>query len=78
MIREQGWECPKCQRVWAPRIAACGACNTEKGLKPHPIPQFLPSYVPETFNPPWRIGDFPQWNYTADDFSYSHQDGDPA
>jgi hypothetical protein len=33
-IREQGWECPKCLRVWAPKIAACGACNARQTLPP--------------------------------------------
>lgn len=44
-IREKGWECPKCARVWAPKINACGACNARGTLnyvplKPHPNPPY--------------------------------------
>jgi uncharacterized OB-fold protein len=35
MTREPGWECPKCARIWAPRIAACGACNARQTLPEH-------------------------------------------
>lgn len=56
-IREQGWECPRCQRVWAPRINACGWCNHD--AKRDPIPRHIETYRPEHFNP--------IWNYAGDD-----------
>ena len=24
-----GWQCPKCGRVWAPHVAACTRCNSD-------------------------------------------------
>lgn len=69
--REHGWECPKCARIWAPRINACGACNARQTL---PVDQ-----VPTSKTAPVRYHDFaPEWNFTADDLSYRHQDGDPS
>jgi len=33
-----GWICPKCGRVYAPTVTACGSCNlTIDYLGPHPI-----------------------------------------
>lgn len=23
----KGWECPRCSRVWGPRVGACSPCN---------------------------------------------------
>lgn len=28
----EGWKCPDCSRVWAPHVAACGACNQLVGV----------------------------------------------
>lgn len=78
MTQNQGWTCPKCSRVWAPHVAACGACNMA-------IPSFGPNSVPNV--PPYRITcasgqlapvQHPTWNYSGDDISFAHQDGDPA
>jgi len=55
-IREKGWECPKCERVWAPKIRACGACNTYTPREPVCTPRFTCEEV--------------GWNYTADDRSF--------
>jgi hypothetical protein len=59
-IREQGWECPRCSRVWAPKINACGACNSE--LSP-------PARIggPNTSAKAWT----PQWNWTSEDPSFT-------
>jgi hypothetical protein len=54
-IREQGWECPKCLRVWAPKIAACGACNSRQTLDQVPI------------NPNLGHGVQPPYTYTCED-----------
>lgn len=56
-IREKGWECPKCARVWAPKINACGACNA-RGTLGH-VPLRPSEYVT------------PAWNYTAEDPSFT-------
>lgn len=61
-IREQGWECPKCQRVWAPKIGACGACNDRQTLPPDQIPRRIPTKQPEDFSPRWTCED-PNFNY---------------
>jgi hypothetical protein len=53
--REQGWECPKCSRIWAPKIGACGACNVQS------LPPAPPAFD-ERLNP--------RWNFTGDDSSY--------
>jgi hypothetical protein len=50
-IREQGWECPKCTRVWAPKITACGACNARQTLDHVPI-------RPHIGSPPTTNGSF--------------------
>jgi hypothetical protein len=68
-IREQGWECPKCSRVWAPKINACGACNSE--LSPPawvgtpPQPQRMGQLISPSA--PWT----PTWNWTAEDPSFT-------
>lgn len=54
MIREQGWGCPKCGRVWAPKISACGYCNLDAKREP-PVPPAVSSS---------------RWNWGADDESY--------
>lgn len=61
-IREQGWECPKCERVWAPKVNACGACNARGTLGYIPLRPLEPRYhdlVPTN------------WNFTADDPSFT-------
>lgn len=56
MTREQGWECPKCARVWAPKISACGWCNHSATHEPA---KHIPIYRPSHFSP--------NWNYNGDD-----------
>jgi hypothetical protein len=56
-IREQGWECPKCLRVWAPKISACGACNDRQMLEPELIPRRIPTKQPGDFTPQWTTDD---------------------
>jgi uncharacterized OB-fold protein len=70
MTREPGWECPKCARIWAPRIAACGACNARQTLPEHMLPRHDQAVRYHHVAP--------EWNFTADDLSYAHQGGDPA
>lgn len=66
-IREQGWECPKCQRIWAPKVAACGVCNDQRtrvGRHVGSLPrgsEFQPRFTRET----------PEWNFNGDDLSYT-------
>lgn len=79
MTQQTGWSCPKCSRVWAPHIAACGPCNQGVASYPSfgtPGTPFNPPY-PVTCGqvlPEWR----PTWNFNGDDLSYAHQGGDPA
>ena len=54
-IREPGWECPKCQRIWAPKIAACGACNARQTLPSQLIPRFIPTKKQTDFSPQWTV-----------------------
>jgi hypothetical protein len=28
-MNRPGWICPRCERVWAPEIAECGACSVQ-------------------------------------------------
>lgn len=56
-IREQGWECPRCERVWAPKIGACGACNTDIDFSRAAAPQ---------------MGYGSNWNFNGDDLSWGH------
>lgn len=68
-IREQGWECPKCSRIWAPKISACGACNDR---------QTLPPYIGTPHRPDfYQIGApiSSEWNFTADDQSFVNRPG---
>lgn len=58
-IREQGWECPKCQRIWAPKIAACGACSARQIL---PLDQ-----VPVRPADPRFTCEAPEWNVDEGD-----------
>jgi hypothetical protein len=62
-IREQGWECPKCQRIWAPKIAACGACNHQSpdSQASDLIPRYIPTYCRRDFAPMWTA-DGHDWN----------------
>lgn len=43
-----GWICPKCQKVWAPSMLECSACNCADHLRGGAIP-----YDPFTL-PPFR------------------------
>lgn len=27
-IAPEGWQCPKCERVWSPNVVGCEWCNT--------------------------------------------------
>lgn len=38
----QGWICPKCGRVYSPRIPECTHCNRGKGAAPVEPPPKLP------------------------------------
>lgn len=44
-----GWICPKCQKVWAPSMLECTACNCADHLRGGAIP-----YDPFTL-PPFRV-----------------------
>jgi uncharacterized OB-fold protein len=55
-LREPGWECPKCLRIWAPKINACMACN-DRGTLDH---------VPVRFT-----CEDPKWNFNGDDESFA-------
>lgn len=68
MMREKGWECPRCERVWAPKISACGACNIGRMAQPQMPRWHIPTPVtPLLNNPEYRV-----------DLSYRDQGGDPA
>lgn len=67
-IREPGWQCPKCGRIWAPRIGACGACNDRMTMPRDEVPVRPTSQVqpPE----PRFTCESPDWNFNGDDLSY--------
>jgi hypothetical protein len=86
-IREQGWECPKCTRIWAPKINACMACNDRGTLDHIPVSPYIGSPTTRTWT--GTIGDKPEhyitgaltgppakwtpsWNWTAEDPSFTH------
>jgi hypothetical protein len=50
MIREKGWECPRCQRIWAPKIGACGACNTDVDYMARQTQPPYPRFIAEDRN----------------------------
>jgi hypothetical protein len=71
-LREQGWECPKCQRIWAPKINACGACNSRQTLDHVPIRPYIgsPPTTNGTFTPRFTC-EQTDWNFTAEDGSFA-------
>lgn len=32
-MKKEGWECPKCKKVWAPSVAECESCSPENANK---------------------------------------------
>jgi len=48
-MNSQGWECPKCNRVYAPHITECWNCNSQQSYPINPYPQPChpwPGYYP--------------------------------
>lgn len=37
LMRDRGWECPRCMRVWNPAVILCGPCEPP-ALTPQPVP----------------------------------------
>lgn len=70
VVLNQGWQCPKCAKIWAPHIGACGACNSRQTL---PFDQYLrPARTGDYVPPMYRFTcEAPQWNFNGDDLSYT-------
>lgn len=50
----QGWECPKCGKVYAPWVASCTACVAAPAPR-YPRPPTFPAPAK-----PYSTGDFPE------------------
>ena len=46
-MSDRGWICPKCEKVYAPSVEECGACNEVHARAP------APPYVWIYPSPPW-------------------------
>lgn len=54
-LTEKGWECPRCERIWSPQIAACGTCNLERQARLQSgIKCKIPIYDRTEFYPMWN------------------------
>lgn len=44
LLRDRGWECPRCARIWNPSVISCGPCEpTPKSYVPLGSPPAEPS-----------------------------------
>lgn len=57
-MSNKGWECPKCNKVYAPWKAECDHCNTDHD-KPEVAP-YQPITIPSIPTPYW---DYPRWEF---------------
>lgn len=46
----QGWECPKCHKVYAPHVDECKSCNQQVAAPMLPQLPYIP-YIPPTIAP---------------------------
>ena len=57
-MSNKGWECPKCNKVYAPWKAECDHCNADHD-KPEVAP-YRPITIPtDPLKPPYKLTDWP-------------------
>ena len=70
VVLNQGWQCPKCAKIWAPHIAACAACNARQSIEPPRQPYIGSPGTAPKFEPRFTC-EVPEWNFNGDDLSYT-------
>lgn len=55
----QGWECPRCHRCWAPKVKKCKECKPVVAQSPAPYTPWIIPYTP--YWVPYTTPALPTW-----------------
>jgi hypothetical protein len=53
-MTDKGWICPKCGRVYGPRVLECNSCNIYGITSVPRYPYYYPYYPPWIFGENWE------------------------